>query len=119
LTSAEIGKAIGRSRRTVDSYIVDLRAATLMELYFKIFRMNYLGIPQERIALRLGQTRDIIRDHLGKKAELPKSPNADLKRGFTLHSTPFFAYTAQFFYYMITEPLAETHKTTLRALYIV
>ncbi len=84
LTSAEIGKAIGRSRRTVDSYIVDLRAATQMELYFKIFRMNYLGIPQERIALRLGQTRDIIRDHLGKKAELPKSPNADLKRGFTV-----------------------------------
>lgn len=27
LTSAEIGKAIGRSRRTVDSYIVDLRSA--------------------------------------------------------------------------------------------
>ena len=45
LTSAEIGKAIGRSRRTVDSYIVDLRAAIQMELDFKISRMNYLGIP--------------------------------------------------------------------------
>jgi hypothetical protein len=40
------------------SAIVDLLAATQMELDFKIFRMNYLGIPQERIALRLGQTRE-------------------------------------------------------------
>jgi hypothetical protein len=84
LSSAEIGKAIGRSRRTVDNYIADLRAKTQVELDLKIFRMSQLGIPQERIALRLVQTRDIIRDHLGKKAVLPKSPNADLKRGFTV-----------------------------------
>jgi hypothetical protein len=84
LSSAEIGKAIGRSRRTVDNYIADLRAKTQVELDLKIFRMSCLGIPQERIALRLVQTRDIIRDHLGKKAVLPKSPNADLKRGFTV-----------------------------------
>ena len=82
LSSAEIGKAIGRSRRTVDNYIADLRAKTQVELDLKIFRMSCLGIPQERIALRLVQTRDIIRDHLGEKAVLPKSPNADLKRGF-------------------------------------
>ena len=50
LTSFEIGKAIGRSRRTVDSYIADLRAAIHLELDLKIFRMNRLGIPQERIA---------------------------------------------------------------------
>ncbi len=84
LSSAEIGKAIGRSRRTVGNYIADLRAKTQVELDLKIFRMSHLGIPQERIALRLGQTRDIIREHLGKKAVLPKSPNADLKRGFTV-----------------------------------
>ena len=53
LTSSEIGKAIGRSRQAVDSYIVDLRAATQMELNLKIFRMNRLGIPQDRIAMRL------------------------------------------------------------------
>ena len=46
--------------------------------------MSHFGIPQERVALRLVQTRDIIRDHLGKKAALPKSPNADLKKGFTV-----------------------------------
>ena len=84
LTSAEIGKAIGRSRRTVDSYIVDLRAATQMELDFKIFRMNYLGIPQERIATRLGLDQKTIHYHLGKKAELPFSLNTDLSKGFTV-----------------------------------
>jgi len=65
--SAEIGKAIGRSRRTVDNYIADLRAKTQVELDLKIFNMRRLGIPQERIALRLVQTRDVIRDHLGKR----------------------------------------------------
>ena len=84
LTSSEIGKAIGRSRQAVDSYIADLRAATQMELDLKIFRMNRLGIPQERIAKRLGQTRDTIRDHLGKMPGVAKSPKADLSRGFTV-----------------------------------
>ena len=83
LTSSEIGKAIGRSRQAVDSYIADLRAATRMELDLKIFRMNRLEIPQERIAKRLGQTRDTIRDHLGKMPGLAKSPKADLSKGFT------------------------------------
>ncbi|MBT3303360.1 MAG: HTH domain-containing protein [Desulfobacula sp.] len=32
LTSSEIGKSIGRSRQTIDSYIADLRAASLLEL---------------------------------------------------------------------------------------
>ncbi len=84
LTSSEIGKAIGRSRQAVDSYIADLRAATQMELDLKIFRISRLGIPQERIAKRLGQTRDTIRDHLGKMPGLAKSPKADLSKGFTV-----------------------------------
>ncbi|MBW2576055.1 MAG: ParB N-terminal domain-containing protein, partial [Deltaproteobacteria bacterium] len=54
LSSADIGKAIGRARRTVDSYIADLKAATQMGMDIKIFRMNRLGIPQDRIAKRLG-----------------------------------------------------------------
>ena len=54
LTSAEIGKAIGRARRTVDSYIADLKAATQLDIDLKIYRMNRLGIPQDRIAKRLG-----------------------------------------------------------------
>lgn len=84
MTSSEIGKAIGRSRRTVDSYIADLWAAVQMDLDLKIFRMLRLGIPQARIAKSLGTTRDIIRDHLGIMPTLAKSPNSDLSRGFTM-----------------------------------
>ena len=84
LTSSDIGKAIGRSRQTVDSYIADLRAASQMGLDIKMFCMNHLGIPQDRMAKRLGQTRDIIRMHLGKMPLLAKSPNTDLSKGFTV-----------------------------------
>ena len=64
LSSAEIGKSIGRSRQTVDTYISDLRANIQEELNLKLYRMYRLGIPQERIAERLGQTRDTIRTYL-------------------------------------------------------
>ncbi|MEA3415561.1 MAG: hypothetical protein U9R02_05295 [Thermodesulfobacteriota bacterium] len=84
MTSAKIGKAIGRSRRTVDSYISDLRAATQMKIDFNIFSMNRLRIPQERIATRLGLDQKTIHYHLGKKAELPFSLNTDLSKGFTV-----------------------------------
>jgi len=80
LTSSEIGKAIGRSRQAVDSYIADLRAATQMELDLKIFRMNRLEIPQERIAKRLGQARETIRNHLAKMPELANQPKASALR---------------------------------------
>ena len=50
----------------------------------KIFRMNRSGIPQDRIAKRLGQAREMISDHLAKMAELPNPPKADLSRGFTV-----------------------------------
>ncbi|MBW2310786.1 MAG: ParB N-terminal domain-containing protein [Deltaproteobacteria bacterium] len=84
LTSADIGKAIGRARRTADSYIADLGAATQLDIDLKIFRMNRLGIPQDRIADRLGQIRETIRNQLAKMATLPNQPNADLSRGFTV-----------------------------------
>lgn len=82
LSSAEIGKAVGRSRRTIDSYISELRAATQMELDVKIFRMHRLGIPQDRIAERLGIPQRTLSDHLAEMAELPNPLNADLSRGF-------------------------------------
>ena len=79
LTSADIGKAIGRARRTVDSYIADLRAVIHMVIDLKIFRMNRLGVPQKRIATRLGLDQKTIHYHLGKKAELPFSLNTELR----------------------------------------
>jgi ParB-like chromosome segregation protein Spo0J len=84
LSSADIGKAIGRSRQTVDSYIADLRAAMQMGLDIKIFRMNRLGIPQDRIAKRLGAKQVLIHNHLLKMPVLANSINSDLSRGFTV-----------------------------------
>ncbi len=84
LSSADIGKAIGRARRTVDSYIADLRAARQMGMDIKIFRMNRLGIPQDRIAKKMGVNQASIHNHLLKMATLPNLINADLSRGFTV-----------------------------------
>jgi len=84
LTSYEIGQAIGRSRQAVDSYIADLRASTELEIDLKTFRMHRLGFPQDRIAQRLGQTRDIIRMHLEKMPALAIILNTDLSKGFTV-----------------------------------
>ncbi len=90
LSSADIGKAIGRARRTVDLYIADLRAVNQMGLDIKIFRMNRLGIPQDRIAERLGLARTSFQYHLPKMATLPNSANGNLRvtfrlsRGFTV-----------------------------------
>ena len=39
---------------------------------------------QDRIAERLGQIRETIRNHLAKMATLPNQPNTDLSRGFTV-----------------------------------
>lgn len=55
-----------------------------MDLELKLFRMNRLGIPQERIAGRLGEARETIRNHLAKMAELPNQPKDDLSRGYTV-----------------------------------
>jgi predicted transcriptional regulator len=55
-----------------------------MDLDLKILRMNRLEIPQDRIAKRLGQARETIRNHLAKMPELANQPKADLSRGFTV-----------------------------------
>ena len=55
-----------------------------MEIDLKIFRMDRLGIPQERIARRLGIARTTLETHLTKMPELANSSNADLSRGFTV-----------------------------------
>jgi len=84
LTSSDIGNAIGRSRQTVDSYIADLRAATQIGLDIKIFRMDCLGIPQDRIAKRLGLPQKTISNHLAKMPVLAIILNTDLEKGFTV-----------------------------------
>ena len=84
LSSADIGKAIGRARRTVDSYIADFRTATQLDIDLKIYRMNRLGIPQDRIARRLSIPQRTLSDHLAKMATLPNPLNSDLSRGFTV-----------------------------------
>jgi hypothetical protein len=84
LTSSKIGKAIGRSRQAVDLYIADLRATTLLELDLKIFRLNLLGIPQDRIAKRLGIPQRTLSDHSAKMPELANPLNSDLSKGFTV-----------------------------------
>jgi len=38
--------------------------------------------PEDRVAKRLGQAREVIRDHLAKMPELANPPNADLSKGF-------------------------------------
>ncbi len=84
LSSSEIGKAIGRSRQSVDAYLADLRAAKQTELYLKIHRMNRLGIPQERIAKRLDLPQKTLFNHLAKMPALAKWLNSELSRGFTV-----------------------------------
>ena len=68
----------------MDSYIADLRAATRLGIELKIFRMNSLGIPQDRIAKRLGLVRTSLHYHLSKMAKLPNSTNTDLSQGFAV-----------------------------------
>ena len=46
--------------------------------------MRQLGIPQERIAKRLGIPRTTLSDHLTKLPGLANPANSDLSRGFTV-----------------------------------
>lgn len=46
--------------------------------------MNRLGIPQDRIANRLGAKQVLIHNHLLKMPVLANSINTDLSRGFTV-----------------------------------
>lgn len=84
LPPVEIGRAIGRSRRMVDNYIADLRAAIQVEMDLKIFRMHRLGIPIDRIAQCLSVLQQTISNHSPILATLPDSVNTDLSNGFTV-----------------------------------
>ena len=85
ISSAKIGKATGRSRQAVDSYINDLRARHQLDQDIKIYKMNSLGIPQERIARRLGLDQKSIHNHLGELPKLAFLLNGELKKGFSVN----------------------------------
>jgi len=85
LSTVEIGKAIGRSRQTVDNYIADLRAATQMELDLILFRMKKLGILHEKISARLGLPIKTIYNRISARMPmLAEWPISELKKGFTV-----------------------------------
>ena len=68
----------------VNIYISDLRAAVNAGLDLKLFLMNRLGIPQERISARLNIPQKTVFNHLAKKEIFPKWLNSDLEKGFTV-----------------------------------
>ena len=84
LTSSEIGRGIGRSRQAVDKYIADLRATALFELDLKIFKLNQLGIPQDRIAKRVGLGQQMVSRYLLQMPQVAKSVNNDFLKDFTV-----------------------------------
>ena len=84
LSSVEIGRAVGRSRQTVDTYVADLRAAAGAETNIKMFRLHRLGYPQDRIAKIMGVAQKTIHNHLVEMPALAFLLNTDLKRGFTV-----------------------------------
>lgn len=86
LTNKAIAQAIGRSPATVSDWLKDLRAKHDTAQDVKIFKMATLGIPQERIAARLGISQDIVSDHLRKTSDLKKYVNTELERGFNVNT---------------------------------
>ena len=47
-------------------------------------QLSLLGIPQERIAQKLQESRETIRRYLVDLVTWPNQPNADLKKGFAV-----------------------------------
>ncbi len=84
LSSVEIGKDVGRSRQAVDKYITDLRAVNQFKFDLKMFKMNKLGLPQDRISKRFNITQQAISSYLQKMPMMAKLVNSDLKKGFTV-----------------------------------
>jgi len=65
--------------------IVRVKTPTFSRLIFKnlkIFKMGLLGVPQERIAQRLGMEHQLVSYHLQKTSGLKKLANEQLERGF-------------------------------------
>lgn len=86
VTNKEIAQAVGRSEATISGYLKDLRARHETAQGLKIFKMALLGIPQERIAARLGMSQQTVDGHLPKTSELKKSVNELLTKGFSVNT---------------------------------
>ena len=48
--------------------------------------MSLLGIPQERIAPRVGMEQETVAKHLVRNSELKKSINDQTERGFSINT---------------------------------
>lgn len=86
ISNKAIAQAIGRSEAAVSSYLADLRAHHEMAQDIKIFKMALLGIPQDRIATRLGIAQPTIAGHLSENSTLKNPINALLERGFSVNA---------------------------------
>ena len=84
LKSDVIGKAIGRSRRTVDSYIADLKAVNELDLEVKFIRMKSLGIPNDRIVNRLNIPKRTLVNKNSRLTERLKPIKDDISKGFAV-----------------------------------
>ncbi len=86
LSSEKIGRVVGSTRRSVDSYMSDLRAAVKANHSLKIFRMARLGVLQERISKRLNVLQSGISSYLAlsEKATLPNPINSEIEKSFTV-----------------------------------
>ena len=82
IKNKDIASALGRSESSISNYLKDKRARHEMAQDVKIFKMSLLGISQERIADRLGMTRESVDKHLLITSELKKVTNEQLERGF-------------------------------------
>ncbi len=70
---------------------------------------------RDGIAKRLGNSREVIRDHLAEMAVLPNPPNADLKKGFTVAQVAIIsdAHTTHDKAYATGAEIRARHNATL------
>ncbi|KPA15390.1 transcriptional regulator, ParBC family [Candidatus Magnetomorum sp. HK-1] len=84
LKPVDIGKAIGRSRRTVDSYIANLKTVNELELEVNFIRMKRLGLPIDRIVKRLNTPKRTLHNKNSILTELLEPIMNDISKGFAV-----------------------------------
>lgn len=80
-SDAVIAEYVGRSRRTVNNYVRDIKARRQEQQRAIILRLSMLGWTQQEIAGVVGVHQDTVSESLRKMAELPKSVKSILDSG--------------------------------------